>query len=257
MSALEQLFQQLGVVDTVYGAVFAPTAPTALATTATPERPPMSASVQTPVTAQDWAKAEALAIEYVKRESNALDPISFRRFEYAPFLLGSWWTGGEAYVLVYGGQVHAERGVAALPGYFASLGAARLRVLTPDQLDRMLGILGADTPEVMPGAQWRNHFPYYEDLYPAVVENDGVIKYVIHYVQGAPAPLPRGGGPAPGGPPPGGRPPGPSPGGGRVIGGPLRLQHWSLQLSPPDPNVRWMHEESFERPDPKNQTQPR
>lgn len=214
------------------------------------------------MTAADWAKAEALATEYVKREKSAIDPVEFRRFEYAPFLLGSWWPGGEAFVLVYGDKIHPERGVAALPEFFAFLGAARLRVLAPDQLDRMLGILKADTPEPMPGAQWRSNFAAYEELYPAVVETDETIKYVMHYLQGAPAPIPRASSPPPPGgrsPPPGGRPPGGGPprggappaAGGRPGGQSLNLQRWSLQLYPPLPDVRWKMEGAFERPGPK------
>lgn len=223
----------------------------------------MSPNVETSVTAEDWAKAESLATEYVKREKNAKDPISFRRFEYAPFLVGCMWEGGEAAVLVYGDKIRPQRGPTALAPYFEFLGAARLRVLTPAQLDRILGLLAAMPDLSRLGRPWRDNFAAYPDLYPAVIEKDGVIKYVVHYLAGSSPPLPRTSSPPPGGPPPGipspgalpppgGRPMGGGPpsGGGRVLGGPLVFQRWTLQLHPPVPDLDWKVEETFERPDP-------
>lgn len=221
----------------------------------------MFAPTQTPITAEGWAKAEALASEYVKREKSAKDPVSLQRYDYAPYLVAAFWQGGEAFVLVYGDTIHTERGAAALPPYFEFLGPSRLRALTPSQLDRLLGIIGVSIPNVSQlGRPWKDSFKDYPDLYPAVVENDGVIKYVLHYLGGSAPPIPPRGGPPPGapprgapplgGPPPGAPPPGGSApsGGAPVITGKLTFQRWSLQLYPPIAD--WKLEETFERPDP-------
>lgn len=108
----------------------------------------MTGSAQESNTADDWPKAEALAAQYVKAEKHAVDPISFRRVEAAPFLLAAWWDGGGVYVLVYGGKVHTERGAAALPQFFEHLGEARLRALASniDMLDSVLQSLEASQP---------------------------------------------------------------------------------------------------------------
>lgn len=202
------------------------------------------------MTEEEWATAEALAVAYVRAERAAVDPISFRRYEYAPGLVAVWWPGGEAYVLVYDGTIHHERGSEAVAAYCRFLGPERLRRLAPTQLDRLLGILDAPGPDPAQFTNcWREQFQHYEDLHPAVVESAGVIKYVLHYIGGAFRPLPPAGAPRMGGPPPGGRPPGGSApvGGGAIIGGPLRFQRWSIQLYPPVPDVSWQLEESFER----------
>lgn len=205
----------------------------------------MSVSAEkNPVTAEDWSKAEALAIPYLKKEKNASEPISFLRFEAMPFLLGAWWEGGEGYALVYGDKIHTERGVAALPQFFEFLGEARLRALSVDLLDRMLGILGASKPAPSDvGGPWR-HSEHYQDLFPTILDRDGVLTYVVHFIQVArPLPPELGGPPAPPGSPP-------PPRGGRPGGLPLVLQRWSLQLFPVPPDLDWKLEGRVERANP-------
>jgi hypothetical protein len=197
-------------------------------------------SAETPVTAEDWAKAEALASEYVRRETSAKAPVSFTRYEYAPFLIAAWWEGGETFVLIYDDEIHTERGPEALPPFLAFLGPARLRAFKPSQIDRLLGILDVRIPNVSQlGRPWLENFKDYPDVYPAVVEQDGVIKYVMHYLGGSGPILPRAGGPSVGA--------GPS-GGGRFHTGWLDFERWSFQLHPP--TAAWRLEETFERPDP-------
>lgn len=224
----------------------------------------MSATRETPITAEGWAKAEALASEYVKREKNPKGQVSVQRYDYAPYLVATWWEGGEAFVLVYGDTIHPERGATALPPYFEFLGPSRLRALKPSQLDRLLGILEVVIPNLSQrGRPWKDNFKDYPDLYPAVVEKDGVIKYVMHYLGGSAPMVPPRGAPPPGAPPQGSRPPVGSPppppggsppvggapsGGAPVITGNLTFQRWSLQLYPPI--GQWELEETFERPDP-------
>lgn len=207
--------------------------------------------------AEDWAKAEALASEYVKRAHDPKHPVSFARYEYAPFLIAAWWEGGEALVLIYGDEIHPERGPEALLKYLEFLGPVPIRALTPSQVDRLLGILDVTIPDVSQrGRPWQDNFKDYPDLYPAVVEHDGVIKYVMHHLAGSGAPFPPRKAPSHGGPPLGGSPPfggppvGAAPsGGGRVITGVLAFERWSIQLHPP--TATWKFEGSFERPDPK------
>lgn len=184
---------------------------------------------------EDWSTAESLAIEYLKTEMQVQRPISLRHFDQAPFLLAAWWEGGGAYVLVYGGKVHTTRGVAALPGFFAFLGAARLRAFSIDELDGVLHALGASRPTPPDvGAPWRDQ-DLYQDLFPRIVEQDGVLKYIVHYVQVA-LPLP----PELGGPRTGSRAP----------GWPMTLQKWSLQLFPPVKDLDWRLEGRVQRPAP-------
>lgn len=205
----------------------------------------MSPTPEPPVTAEDWAKAAARAREYVKREKNAKEPVSFVPYEYAPLLIGAWWEGGEAYVLMYRDEVHPERGPEALPPYLEFLGPARLRALTPSQIDRLLGIIEVFIPGVSQlGRPWTDSFKHYPDLYPAVVEKDGVIKYVMHYLGGSGAPFPPRRGLSSGGPPVGTAPSG----GARFNTGRLAFERWSIQLHPPA--AAWKFEETFERPDP-------
>jgi hypothetical protein len=207
------------------------------------ERQPMSISAENAGSAEDWSKAETLALEYLKNEMKVSAPISFRRFEATPFLLAAWWDGGGTRVLVYGGKIHRERGAAALPGYFEFLGATRLRTLSVDLLDGMLQALGASRPTPPDvGAAWAAS-DHYRDLFPAVVDTDGILKYVVHFVQvQRPLPPELGGPPAPSGQPP--------PKGGRPGGLTLVLQRWSLQLFPVKPALDWKLEGRVERATP-------
>ncbi len=230
----------------------------AAACSASSERQSMSGSAQEsaqgPVKAEDWAKAEALALPYLKAEKHAVDPISFSRFEATPFLLGAWWTGGEAHVLIHGGKIHPERGVAALPGLFASLGPARLRAIDVDLLDGALLALGASQPTAPGTGGMLRRVDHDQDLFPKVVEANGVITYVVHCFEVRPPNPPglTGGGPPPpagGPPPPSGGPPPPS-GGGRIITGTQVLQRWTLQLHPVPAQLDWKLEGRVERPVP-------
>lgn len=207
----------------------------------------MTGSAQESNTADDWPKAEALAAQYVKAEKHAVDPISFRRVEAAPFLLAAWWDGGGVYVLVYGGKVHTERGAAALPQFFEHLGEARLRALASniDMLDSVLQSLEASQP-VAPGISGvLRRVDHDQDLFPQLVDEDGVISYVVHCWETYGGPLPPLGAPPP---PPGGPPP--PPGGSIAFGTPMGLQRWSLQLYPVTPNLDWKREARVERPRP-------
>jgi hypothetical protein len=199
----------------------------------------MSVSLENSVTAEDWSKAEALALQYLQTEQHPPEPISLRRFEATPFLFGAWWTGGGTHVLVYDGKVHPERGVAALPGYFQFLGPARLSAINLELLDGMLQALDASRP-VRPdlGQMWR-WVEDYKDLLPTLRDHDGTLAYVVHFVVVA-APLP----------PPLGGPPGlmRRPGGSR-LSDKLVLQRWSLQLAPVVPDLDWKFEQRIERPE--------
>lgn len=199
-------------------------------------------------TPEDWSKAEALAGEHLKTDKHVSAPISFHRLHATPFLLKAWWAGADGkeaaeHVLVYDGKIHRERGTAALPSYFEFLGAAHLRTLSIDDVDTLLVALGPYRPAAPDvGAPWR-YQQAYEDLYPAILEKDGVLKYVVHYVEVMPPSLP-----VPGEPPPPfpGAPP-PPPGGGKPGDAPLVLQRWSLQLFPVVPNLDWKLEGRVER----------
>ena len=180
----------------------------------------------------DWSQAEALARAYLKTEKNAVEPISFRWFENTPFLVAGWWPGnGGVRVLVYDGKVQTARGMAALPGYFEFLGADRLRALPVGSLDNVLYTFGVSAPDRSEvGPPWRKGVEDYQDLFPVITEHDGVLEYVVHYVEVDP-PLPSGMG-------------------GSKAPGPLVLQRWSLQLFPVRPDLDWEMQGKIERPNP-------
>jgi hypothetical protein len=179
---------------------------------------------------EDWSTAEALARDYLVHERGVSEEISFRRFEPTPFLLGAWWNGGGgARVLVYNRKVQTARGIAALPPYLSFLGEERVRTLSIEFLDTLLYTFGVSAPERPDvGAPWRrtSHYP---DLFPVIADRDGVLAYVVHYVEV--------------------HPPGPF-GGSKPLDWPLVLQRWSLQLHPVRPGLDWQLEERVERPRP-------
>jgi hypothetical protein len=176
---------------------------------------------------KDWLQAEEIAREYLKTEKGASEPISIRRFEETPFLLGAQWAEGGARVLVYDEKVQTTRGAAALPGYFEFLGVERLRQLSVDDLWDLLYSLGAHhpaRPDV--GPTWEDQ-ELYQDLFPVIAEEDQILRYIVHHVEVDP--------------------PGPF-GGSKPLDLPLVLQRWSLQLYPPRPDLDWELEERIERP---------
>lgn len=203
----------------------------------------MSTSAK-PTTQADWTQAEALAIEYFKATQKVGVPITFRRFDATPYLLAGWWVKdgvkGGGIVLVYDGKVQNPHGIADLPAYLTFLGDSRIHALDVEFLDNLLEVFKVARPtDDTAGIPW-NASPAYKDLYPRISTNDGVVKYVVHYVERQP-PLPpglRGGPPAPGG----GLP--------NPQGGPLVLQRWSLQLFPVVSPLAWKLEERVEKPRP-------
>jgi hypothetical protein len=200
-----------------------------VAACSTPAKPTPMPTTHT-ITAEDWITAETIARTYLKAEQKAAEPISLRRFETTPFLFGARWSGGGARVLVYDGKVQTTHGAAALSPYFRFLGEARLRGLTVDLLDNLLMTLGIAAPEAHDvGAPWEGA-AHYQDLFPAIVDKDGVVKYVVHYVEA--------------------EPPSEGPGPGSKGPAPLVLQRWSLQLVPVLPAVDWKLEGRVERPQP-------
>lgn len=185
---------------------------------------------------EEWGRAQAIALGYLKTDKLVAAAISVRWYEWAPFLFSCWWDGGQARVLVYDGVVHPERGVAALPGFFASLGEARLRAMTVGQLDGLLQGLEAGVGHpAKPRAVW-DRTGKHEELYPVLRDEDGVLSYVGHYI------VPY----EPFVPPPtsGPRPPF---GGSRAPGWQVVFEKWSLQLWPVVPDLAWKLEAKVER----------
>lgn len=174
----------------------------------------------------DWSKAEALATAYLKTKKKAVEPIEVVRAELTPFLFAARWADGNGYVLVFDGKVQTERGLSILPSYFAFLGEKRLRALPVGKVRGLLEILDADPKGV--GPLWEGGGGN-KDLAPAIVDRDGVLKYVVHYRD-----------PAPKGPLSGTKPPGSL----------LYFTRLSLQLFPHVPDLAWKSEERIERPAP-------
>ncbi len=185
------------------------------------------------VTADDWSKAETIATPYLKKEKHAVEPIAFHRNDTMPFILGASWNGGDATVLVYDGKVQTARGMKALSAYFMFLGVDRLRKYSMDEMVGLLGVFEAGQPAHV-GDPWSDAAKYPE-LNPAIVDKDGVVKYVLHFIDKGPAPTQVPG-----------DPPLPRPG-GRPADAPLVLQRWSLQLFPVKNNLAWKFEGRVER----------
>ncbi len=186
------------------------------------------------VTADDWSKAETIATAYLKKEKHAVEPITFYRNDTMPFIVGVSWNGGDATVLVYNGKVQTARGMKALPAYFMFLGVDRLRKYTIDEMIGLLGVFEADQPAHV-GDPWSDAAKYPE-LNPAIVDKDGVVKYVVHFIDQGPV---QRHGP--------GEPPLPHLG-GMPGDAPLVLQRWSLQLFPVKHDLAWKLEGRVERP---------
>ena len=180
--------------------------------------------------ADDWANAEALAIEYVKTELHASQPIGFRRIEQFPFLIHTWWDNKGTSVLVYDNKVQTARGAAALPPYLQFLGESRVRGLSIDDVETLLEVLGTARPSSSLGL-WSRHAASYPDLHPAIVDTNGRRAYVAHFFDIDP-PLPRGLG-------------------GSRAPGPLVLHRWSFPLWPVAPTDGWKPEGHIERPRPE------
>jgi hypothetical protein len=177
----------------------------------------------------DWPKAEALASNFLKNERKAAEPLELHRVEQFPFLIAARWSDGEEYVLVFDGKVQTARGVAALPAYLTYLGEARLRALPVGTVAGLLEILGAAKPtKASVGRLWASGTKSNEDLVPAVVDNAGTLKYVVHFVEASPSFPPGGSKPASN----------------------LVLERWSLQLFPVVSNLDWKKEATVERPMP-------
>ena len=191
-----------------------------------------------PVTDDDWKHAEALVTDYVKTTQQVTEPLQFRRFDATPLLLAAWWSNGQVRVLVYDGKIQEPRGIQDLPAYLTFLGEARIRALDTNFLSNLLMTFKASRPsDQTAGIPW-SASPAYKELYPAITQTDGVVKYVVHYVQ-KDVPLPPGihsGPPAPGGP--------------ANPQGPMTLQRWSLQLFPVVSDLAWKLEDRVERPRP-------
>jgi len=196
----------------------------------------MSASAKS-ATEEDWKAAETLAAAHIETTQRVSDPITFRRFAVTPFLLGAWWSNGGATVLVYDGKVRESRSIADLPAYLTFLGETRTRALDVEFLDNLLEVFKAARPtDESAGIPWRVSSSY-KELYPTISQSNGLVKYVVHYVEQRP-PLPPG---LQGGPPaPGGGLPNPQ-------CGPLVLQRWSLQLVPVVSSLEWKLEERVEK----------
>jgi hypothetical protein len=178
------------------------------------------------MSAEDWSKAETLAIDYLEKEKQASAPIQLHRFEIAPFLFAARWSDGQSYVLVFDDKVQTTRGMALLPAYFAFLGEARLRAIDVGTLGGLLQIFEAQLQGFGAPLTSGNGF---QDLFPAIVDSDGVLKYVVHHFAPTPTGIPHGGSRLP----------------GQIV-----IYRFTLQLFPVPHDLVWRHEAEIERPAP-------
>ena len=176
-------------------------------------------------TADDWTKAEALARDYLKREKAATDPLEIYRFEIAPFLFGARWSEGDAFVVVFDGRIQTARGVALFQSWFAAMGEARIRGIPPSTVGGLFQNFDALPRGI--GAIWSSGHTD-QDLFPAIVEDRGVLKYVMHCLDSAPTGLISG----------------------SKAWGTFALTRWSLQLFPVVADLEWKREDRIERPTP-------
>ena len=97
-------------------------------------------------------------------------------------------------------------------------------------IEAILEALEASRPSADIGPPFK-HGDTNRDLFPAIIEQNGVKRFVMHFAEAPFKPLPTVGGP-----PMGSRAPGPH-----------RITRWSLQLTPVLPDVGWKLEATIER----------